>query len=168
MKRRRLVRAVVASTIGTTIEWYDTTLYGLLVPFYIGPLFFPSGDAVTSALAGFSSLLVSFAFRPVPKVGIVGAIGVDWLAHRAMPQSGTATVVYHSLMRASGPTESVRGIEDTIWQCGQAATPDAPFAHLRFEAAEGWLRGEAAPHEMVEVRLTLWPAVPIACWRSAT
>jgi len=65
MRRRQLTRAVVASTIGSTIEWYDTTLYGLLVPLYIGRLFFPSGDPVTSALAGFSSLLVSFAFRPV-------------------------------------------------------------------------------------------------------
>jgi MFS family permease len=63
--RRQLVRAVVAATIGTTVEWYDTTLYALLVPLYVGRLFFPSHDPLTSALAGFVSLLVSFAARPV-------------------------------------------------------------------------------------------------------
>jgi MFS family permease len=62
---RQLVRAVLASTIGTTIEWFDTTLYGLLIPLYLGRLFFPSGDPLTSSLAGFVSLLVSFGARPL-------------------------------------------------------------------------------------------------------
>jgi MFS family permease len=65
LTRRQLGRAVLASTIGTTIEWFDITLYGLLIPLYIGRLFFPSGDPLTSSLAGFVSLLVSFGARPV-------------------------------------------------------------------------------------------------------
>ena len=81
LTRRQLGRAVVASTIGTTIEWYDTTLYGLLIPLYIGRLFFPSGDPLTSALAGFVSLLVSFAARPVGGV-IFGHYG-DRLGRKA-------------------------------------------------------------------------------------
>jgi MFS family permease len=65
LTRRQLVRAVLAATIGTTIEWYDTTLYGLLIPLALGRLFFPTGDPLTSSLAGFVSLLVSFGARPI-------------------------------------------------------------------------------------------------------
>jgi MFS family permease len=63
--RRQLVRAAVASTIGTTIEWYDTILYGTLVSLYLGQQFFPSRDRLTSALAGYGSLFVSFLARPL-------------------------------------------------------------------------------------------------------
>src|SRR5579883_773274 len=51
LSRRQLVRAAMASTIGTTIEWYDTILYGTLVSLYLGRQFFPSRDPLTSALA---------------------------------------------------------------------------------------------------------------------
>src|SRR6266567_2921491 len=57
LTRRQRFRAVVASTVGTTVEWYDTILFGLAVPLYIGPLFFPSKDPFTSALAGVVTLL---------------------------------------------------------------------------------------------------------------
>ncbi len=36
-ERRRLVEAVIASTVGTTIEWYDFFLYVGGYPFF-GPL----------------------------------------------------------------------------------------------------------------------------------
>lgn len=65
MTRRQLVRAIIASTIGTTIEWYDIVVYGLLANLSIAPLFFPSRDALASALAGNLALLVSFLARPV-------------------------------------------------------------------------------------------------------
>lgn len=65
LTRRQLRRAVWASTIGTSVEWYDVVLYGLLVPLYIGRLFFPSHDPLTSVLAGNVALLFSFAARPV-------------------------------------------------------------------------------------------------------
>lgn len=64
-ERRQLVRAVIASTIGTTVEWYDAILYGLLVPVYLGRLFFPSHDPLTSVLAGNGALLFSFFARPL-------------------------------------------------------------------------------------------------------
>jgi MFS family permease len=64
-ERRQLIRAVIASTIGTTVEWYDATLYGLLVPLYLGRLFFPSDDPLTSVLAGNLALLFSFLARPI-------------------------------------------------------------------------------------------------------
>lgn len=65
MTRRQLVRAIIASTIGTTIEWYDILVYGLLANLAIAPLFFPSRDALASALAGNLALLASFLARPL-------------------------------------------------------------------------------------------------------
>src|ERR1051326_6064848 len=62
-QRRQLVRAAVGSTIGTTVEWYDAILYGLLVPFYLGHLFFPAGDPLASTLSGYLGLGVSFGAR---------------------------------------------------------------------------------------------------------
>lgn len=63
--RRQLRRAALASTIGTSVEWYDAILYGLLVPLYLGRLFFPSHDPLTSVLAGNVALLFSFFARPI-------------------------------------------------------------------------------------------------------
>src|SRR5258708_26742623 len=62
-EQRQLIRAVIASTIGTTVEWYDAILYALLVPFYLGHLFFPSADPLASTLSGYLGLIVSFGAR---------------------------------------------------------------------------------------------------------
>jgi len=37
-----LRKAVIASTIGTTIEWYDFFLYGTAAGLVFGKLFFPN------------------------------------------------------------------------------------------------------------------------------
>jgi MFS family permease len=63
LDRRQLIRAVVGATIGTTVEWYDVVLYALLVPFYLGHLFFPAGDPLASTLSGYLGLVVSFGAR---------------------------------------------------------------------------------------------------------
>ena len=39
--RRQLRRALIASTVGTTIEWYDFLLYGTVSALVFGPIFFP-------------------------------------------------------------------------------------------------------------------------------
>ena len=43
-RQRHLRRAVIASTIGTTIEWYDFFLYGSAAALIFPRLFFPSSD----------------------------------------------------------------------------------------------------------------------------
>ena len=40
--RRQLRRALIASTVGTTIEWYDFLLYGTASALVFGPIFFPN------------------------------------------------------------------------------------------------------------------------------
>ncbi len=58
-------RAVVASTVGTTIEWYDFFLYGTAAALVFPKIFFPGNSQFAGVLASFSTLFVGFAARPV-------------------------------------------------------------------------------------------------------
>ena len=46
--KRQLTRAVIASTVGTAIEWYDFFLYGTVTRLVFAKLFFPESDPLTS------------------------------------------------------------------------------------------------------------------------
>lgn len=63
--RGQVVRAVVASAIGTAIEWYDFFLYGFAAALVFPQLFFPGSDPVTGVLLAFSTYFVGFLARPV-------------------------------------------------------------------------------------------------------
>jgi MHS family shikimate/dehydroshikimate transporter-like MFS transporter len=63
--RRSVVEAVVASTVGTTIEWYDFFLFGLAAVDVFPPLFFPSDDPFVSQISTFLSLALGFVARPL-------------------------------------------------------------------------------------------------------
>src|SRR5690349_23382858 len=60
-----LRKAVVASTIGTTIEWYDFFLYGTAAGLVFGKLYFPEEHPLTATLAAFGTYFVGFIARPV-------------------------------------------------------------------------------------------------------
>ena len=47
----QLRKAVIASTIGTSIEWYDFFLYGTAAGLIFGKLFFPNSDPLTATFA---------------------------------------------------------------------------------------------------------------------
>ena len=79
--RRYLRRAVLASTIGTAIEWYDFFLYGTVTGLVFAPLFFPHADALTSTLQAFGVFAVGFVSRPIGAV-IFGHYG-DRLGRKA-------------------------------------------------------------------------------------
>ena len=63
--RAQLRRAVIASTVGTTIEWYDFLLYGQMAAIVFGKLYFPASDPLTGTLQAFAVFAVGFAARPV-------------------------------------------------------------------------------------------------------
>jgi MFS family permease len=63
--RAQLRRAVIASTIGTTIEWYDFLLYGQMAALVFGKLYFPKSDPLTGTLEAFAVFAVGFATRPI-------------------------------------------------------------------------------------------------------
>ena len=58
-------RAVIASTVGTTIEWYDFFLYGTAAALVFPKLFFPDSSAYVGVLAAFGTQFVGFAARPI-------------------------------------------------------------------------------------------------------
>src|SRR3970040_176372 len=64
-KQRQLVRAVAASAIGTTIEWYDFFLYGVAAATVFPQKFFPGSDPFIGTLLSFSTYFVGFAARPL-------------------------------------------------------------------------------------------------------
>ena len=63
--RRQLRRAVIASTIGTTIEWYDFFIYGTVTGLVFAKLYFPQSDPLTGTLQAFGIYAVGFVARPV-------------------------------------------------------------------------------------------------------
>ena len=63
--RIQLRRAVIASTIGTTIEWYDFFLYSTVTGLVFGRLFFPHSDPLVGTLEAFTIYAVGFVARPV-------------------------------------------------------------------------------------------------------
>src|ERR1700756_4589488 len=62
---RELRRAVVAATVGTTIEWYDFLLYSTMAGLVFGKLFFPNEDPLTATLNSFGIYFVGFVGRPI-------------------------------------------------------------------------------------------------------
>ncbi|HEV3448898.1 MAG TPA: MFS transporter [Gemmataceae bacterium] len=64
-QRRALVEAIVASTIGTTIEWYDFFLYGTAAALVFPELFFPKYSAFAGQVLSFTTYAVGFVARPV-------------------------------------------------------------------------------------------------------
>jgi metabolite-proton symporter len=63
--RKMLFRAVIASTVGTTIEWYDFFLYGIVTGLVFAKAFFPNSDPLVGTLQAFTIYAVGFAARPV-------------------------------------------------------------------------------------------------------
>lgn len=61
----QLRRAVIASTIGTAIEWYDFFLYSTVTGLVFAKLFFPHSDPWVGTLEAFAIYAVGFLARPV-------------------------------------------------------------------------------------------------------
>jgi metabolite-proton symporter len=61
----QLRRAVIASTIGTSIEWYDFFLYSTVTGLVFAKLFFPHSDPWVGTLEAFAIYAVGFIARPV-------------------------------------------------------------------------------------------------------
>jgi MFS family permease len=63
--RVQLRRAVIASTIGTTIEWYDFFLYSTVTGLVFAKLYFPESDPLVGTLQAFGIYAVGFVARPI-------------------------------------------------------------------------------------------------------
>ena len=64
-KRTSMRRVAAASSIGTTIEFYDFFIYGTAAALVFPTVFFPSAEPVTATIASFATFAVAFFARPV-------------------------------------------------------------------------------------------------------
>lgn len=62
---KQLRRAVVAATIGTTIEWYDFFLYSVVTGLVFAKLYFPNAEPLIGTLQAFGIYFVGFVARPI-------------------------------------------------------------------------------------------------------
>jgi MFS transporter, MHS family, shikimate and dehydroshikimate transport protein len=61
----QLRRVILASFIGTTIEWYDFFLYGTAAALVFNKLFFPTLDPLAGTLSAYGTFAVGFVARPL-------------------------------------------------------------------------------------------------------
>ena len=121
-----LRRVVMASMIGTTIEWYDFFLYGSAAALVFNKLFFPEFDPLTGTLLAFATYALGFVARPVGGIvfGHFGdRIGRKRLLMLSLVLMGVATVLIGLL-----PTYAQTG----IW---------APIALIALRLVQGFAVG---------------------------
>jgi len=95
-ERTPLRRVVMASLIGTTIEWYDFFLYGSAAALIFNRLFFPSDDPLTGTFLAFGTYSLGFVARPIGGIvfGHFGdRIGRKRLLMLSLVLMGVATVL---------------------------------------------------------------------------
>ncbi|KAF1050239.1 MFS transporter [Xylophilus sp.] len=62
---RKMRRLAMTSSIGTTLEWYDFTVYNLMAALVFNAVFFPSFDPITGTILAFSTYAVGYVSRPL-------------------------------------------------------------------------------------------------------
>ena len=58
-------RVIVASLMGTSLEWYDFFIYGTAAALVFNKLFFPSFEPLVGTLLAFATYAVGFIARPL-------------------------------------------------------------------------------------------------------
>jgi len=117
--RSSLRQVIVASLIGTTIEWYDFFLYGTAAALVFGKLFFPGSDPLTGVLQAFLTYSLGFVARPIGGL-VFGHFG---------DRIGRKRLLMASLV-LMGVSSAAMGLLPTYAQIGVAAP--VLLAALRF------------------------------------
>jgi MFS family permease len=63
--RRRTARILLASLVGTSVEFYDFYIYATATSLVFGPLFFPASSASAQLLSSYASFGLAFLARPL-------------------------------------------------------------------------------------------------------
>jgi metabolite-proton symporter len=90
-------RILLASLVGTSVEFYDFYIYATAAALVFGPLFFPSGDPAMELLWSYASLATAFVARPV------GA----WVFGHYGDRIGRKSTLVASLMLMGGSTLAI-------------------------------------------------------------
>jgi MFS family permease len=108
----QLRKAVIASTIGTTIEWYDFFLYGTAAGLVFGKLYFPNSDPLSATLLAFGTYFIGFVGRPIG-AAIFGHYG-DRIGRKATLIATLLCMGIATFLVAFVPTYSSIGIWGAI------------------------------------------------------
>ncbi|WP_102959623.1 MFS transporter [Mangrovicella endophytica] len=73
---RGLKSTILASTLGTVVEWYDFILYATAAALVFNKIFFPQFDPVAGTIAAFATYSVGFLVRPL------GGILFGWMGDK--------------------------------------------------------------------------------------
>src|SRR5262245_30135099 len=130
-------RLATASSIGTTLEWYDFTVYNTLAALVFNQLFFPSFDPMTGTILAFSTYAVGYISRP---------IGGVWFGHLG-DKRGRRFVLVATLV-IMGATSALIGLLPTYSTAGILA----PVLLVALRFAQGVaLGGEWAGAVLISV-----------------
>ncbi len=105
-------RVVLASFIGTTIEWYDFFLYGTAAALVFNKLFFPTIDPLAGTMAVFAIYAVGFAARPLGGV-IFGHYG-DKIGRKSMLVTTLMLIGIATVLMGCLPTYDTIGVAAPI------------------------------------------------------
>ena len=64
-RQRNITRTAWAGIIGSVVEYYDFTLFGLAAALVFGPLFFPSADPTTQVISSLLTFAIGYFGRPI-------------------------------------------------------------------------------------------------------
>ncbi|MGG3558727.1 MFS transporter [Peribacillus frigoritolerans] len=107
-KDKTLLRVVGASLIGSTIEWYDFFLYGVVAGIVFNKLYFPADDPIVSTLLAYATFAVGFIARPVGGL-IFGHFG-DKIGRKSMLITSLGIMGGSTVLIALVPTYNQIGI----------------------------------------------------------
>ena len=99
---------ILASFIGTTIEWYNFFIYGTAAALVFNKLFFPSFDPFVGTLSAFATFAVGFVARPLG--GIVFGHYGDRLGRKTMLVYSLMIMGVATFATGMLPTYSTAGV----------------------------------------------------------
>lgn len=115
-------KVVFASLVGSTIEWYDFFLYGVVAGIVFNKLYFPADDPTISVLLAYATFAVGFVARPLGGL-VFGHFG---------DRIGRKTMLVLTLLLMGGATVLI-GLLPTYDQIGILA----PILLLVLRVAQG-------------------------------
>jgi MFS transporter, MHS family, proline/betaine transporter len=106
-QRARARRAVIASSVGNALEWFDIIVYASFA-LVISKLFFPTAGGITGLLLTFGTFALSYLIRPLGAI-VLGSYGDRAGRKKAL----TVTIMLMTLgtaMMAFAPTAGTIGV----------------------------------------------------------
>ena len=104
---RSNLRVLMASMVGTAVEFYDFYIYATAAALVFGPLFFPIGSSSAELIASYASFGLAFLARPVGAV-MFGHFG-DKLGRKSTLVASLMLMGFSTVMIAFLPTYQMIG-----------------------------------------------------------